>query len=175
MEAPRNKTEVLAAIRDEHRQLEELLAGLTESEITAPVLDAGWSVKDSLAHLVAWERLMLGWVESTMRGVAPVVYSPEFFAPDDEAQEAVGPLLNEHIFQENRGRSLDDVLADFRRTHEEVVEKIGALSEEDIFAPNRFSWRKGRPLLTTIAGNSYGHYEEHLGWIRARVNPSRTA
>ena len=171
MQEPRTKTQVLAAIRDEHTQMEELLAGLAESELTAPLLDAGWSVKDSLAHLVAWEKLMLGWVESSMRGVQPVVYTPEFVAPDDKAQEEAGPRLNDHIFQENRERALDDVLADFRRTHEEVVKEIELLSEDDIFGPDRFPWRKGKPLLTTIAGNTYGHYEEHIGWIRAGVNP----
>ncbi len=175
MEEPRNKAELIAAIRDEHKQMEELLAGLAESELTAPVLDTGWSVKDSLAHLVAWEKLMLGWVESSMRGVPPLTYTPEFVAMDDEAQEEVGPRLNDHLFQQNRGRALDDVLADFRRTHEQVVKEIEALSEDDIFGPDRFPWRKGKPLLPTIAGNTYGHYEEHIGWIRARVNPSRTA
>jgi len=44
---------------------------------------------------------------------------------------------------------------------------LAKVSEADIFDENRFAWRNGSALGNVIAGNTFGHYEEHLGWIRA--------
>ena len=37
--------------------------------------------------------------------------------------------------------------------------------EDELFDPDRFEWRKGRPLLWMIGGNTFGHYQEHIDWI----------
>jgi hypothetical protein len=115
----------------------------------------------------------LGWVESSRGGVPPVRFTPEFVLTEENGEETMN-RLNDHLYAQNRTRALDEVLADFRQTHAQVVDELSQLSEEDIFDPKRFAWREGVPLLATIAGNTYGHYQEHLGWIRAGFNSPRS-
>lgn len=73
---------------------------------------------------------------------------------------------NAHLFEQNRERELADVLDDFRETFMNIVATIESLSDAEIFGDNYFSARKGRPLLTFIVGDTYEHYDEHIGWIR---------
>src|SRR5436190_18464411 len=106
-----DKASVLQAIRDKHVEMETLLGTLDEKQMTAPVLDDGWSVKDTLAHLVDWERLMIGWLNTLARGEQPVIYTPQFV--DDGTDETMN-RLNAQLHEQTKSRSLNDVLADFQ-------------------------------------------------------------
>jgi hypothetical protein len=159
-----NKSEMLENIRQEHARMEALLSSLDQAQLVAPILDNGWSIKDHIAHLVAWEKLMLGWVESSTRGQEPVRFTPEFVDTPENGEETM-QRLNDRLYVQNRSRSPGDVLKDFRDTHTQVVEQLSLVSETDLFDPDRFPWRKGTPLIATIAGNTYEHYQEHYGWI----------
>ena len=160
-----NKGELLAEVKAAHGRMEALLTRLSPAEITAQALDEGWSVKDSLAHLTAWEKMMLGWIDSMRRGEPVVRYAPGFIETAESGDEPM-VRLNEKLYQDDRQRSLDDVLGDFRRTHEEVLGSLDAMSEADIFEPRDFASRKQIRLIDgVIDGNTYGHYDEHLGWI----------
>jgi len=167
MDAPKSKAELLDAVRAEHAQMEELLALMNEWQLTEPLLDAQWSVKDSLAHLTAWEKLMLTWVESSLRGVRPVVFTPDFIHVEGQ-DDADLDRFNAELYAASQARTLDEVLADFREAHRQVIAVLSELAPADIFDPQRFPWRNGVPLLTTIASNTFEHYHEHREWIQAR-------
>src|SRR5436305_5584588 len=132
MAEPKTKAELIDAIQSEHRTMEALLASLSEAQQTAPILDEGWSIKDSLSHLVDWENMMLGWVESSLRGVQPTRFSEGFI--ESEGDDNANMLrLNEHLYRQKKDQPLKDVLADFRSTHERVVRELSQLSDADIF------------------------------------------
>jgi hypothetical protein len=48
------KQHILAALREEFNRWEDLLASMSEEQITAPHLPSHWSIKDVIAHLRAW-------------------------------------------------------------------------------------------------------------------------
>jgi uncharacterized protein (TIGR03083 family) len=48
-----------AIMLDERRQLRQLLEGLSPDQWQQPSLCAGWSVRDVVAHLVAWDNVLL--------------------------------------------------------------------------------------------------------------------
>lgn len=166
MDEPKSKAQVLDAIRTAHADMMRLVAGLSESERTAPVLEDGWSVKDYLAHIAAWEKMTIGWIEASLRGEHVVRYAPGYTYSNDEEAERAMNRLNDHIREENRDRAWEDVLADFRATHPRILQTVETLSEEDMFDPDRFAWRQGTPLIGLINGNTYGHYQEHMDWMR---------
>lgn len=159
MEERLNKAEVLEAIRSTHQEMEALLATLNEQQMLSPSLEQGWSVKDTLAHITSWERLMLGWLEAALRGETPVVYTPDYI--EDGTNQTID-RLNEKLYEENKSLSLDEVLTSFRAAHPLSIKAVEAFSEEDLTEPNRFPWRNGRPLWWLVAGNTFGHYREHL-------------
>ncbi len=165
MSYPTTKQELLKRIREQHADMEELLSSLSPAQMRAPELDAGWSVKDSLAHIAAWEKIMLDAIGKYRRDEKVILWAPGFQVDGSNNEEQMN-RYNAHLFEQNRERELADVLDDFRETFMNIVATMESLSDAEIFDDNHFSARKGRPLLTFIVGDTYEHYDEHIGWIR---------
>jgi hypothetical protein len=167
MNEPTNKSELLRMIRTAHADMQNYLASLTPEQRVAPVLDQGWSVKDSLAHISAWENMTIGWLEASLRGEDVKRFTPDFVQGDDPEQGmAVMNALNHHLFEQNKNRAWDDVLAEFNTAHENLYRVVERMSEDALFNPTRFAWRNGSPAVDMIVGNTYEHYQEHVEWIR---------
>ena len=58
-----NKHDLLANIGRERTALDNLLAPLNDEAMLRPARDDGWTAKDILAHLTAWEQRLLRWIE----------------------------------------------------------------------------------------------------------------
>jgi uncharacterized protein DUF1706 len=56
-------------------------------------------------------------------------------------------------------------------TINEVI--IQAIPEEDLISSQRFAWTKGSPLWQLVAGDTYEHYQEHIGQIQKWLVQSR--
>jgi hypothetical protein len=112
-------------------------------------------MKDIIAHLNAWQGVALKRLRAAASGKEPQV--PQDVDIDD---------LNQRFYQENKARLLSDVIADFRRTHQEILEAVEILSDDDLNNPHRYSWWEGEPLWPNIAGNTYEHIDEHVGAIQ---------
>ena len=160
------KTELMHQIKLEREALEAALKGLDESEMAAPAFDAGWSVKDTLAHISAWERLMVGWVETSRRGERP----ERPIIGDDWVDR-----LNARFYEEKRNAPLSEVLDEFQASGEAARRAVQALSEEELFDPEHFPWRDGSPLFTLVAANTLWHYQDHrqtiAGWREEGAAP----
>ena len=71
--------------------------------------------------------------------------------------------LNEQFYQQNKSRPLPEVLADSRSTYLQIVETVQTMSDADLADPHRFTWMGGNPLWHLVAGDTYEHYQEHIG------------
>jgi len=160
-----SKSKLLDQIESERKLLEGTLAGLGEDEMTRPGANAEWSVKDVLAHIVAWERLLQRCLAQVQGGVAP-----ELVPLDIEGQEL--DELNRRIYVENRDRPLDDVLGEFERSYEESVAAVGATAEEVLIVPGRVEALGGKPLWHVVAANTFEHYREHRQSLQAWLEGS---
>ena len=69
----KSKAELLKDIQVQRKQLLQKLEALTPTELIADGVVGGWSVKDLLAHLVAWERLLLSWYEAGRHDRVPTI------------------------------------------------------------------------------------------------------
>jgi hypothetical protein len=165
MGEPKTKQELLDAITRAHEDMARLLAAMSDEEKTAPILHDGWSVKDSLAHIVAWEKLTLDWMTRSLDGEQIRRFVPGFQYDSEERREEVMEALNHHLYEQNLNRPLDEVMQDFSATYRVLLNFIAGLDEGDIFDPHRFAWRAGSPALDMLGGNTYDHYAEHQGWI----------
>ena len=58
------KDHILAALREQFERWEELLASLSEEQITTPNFDLDWSIKDVIAHLLAWQQISIARMEA---------------------------------------------------------------------------------------------------------------
>ncbi len=145
-------------IHTARRRLEINLSALSAEEMLRPGVTGTWSVKDILAHLVAWERLFLKWYSAGVQGGAPDT------APVGMCQKTIA-ALNQQIYEKNRWRSLDDILAEFRTSYQEIVAVIEAIPEEELFVHGRFNWTGQLTLADYIAGNTCNHY----AWAKSQI------
>ena len=147
------------ATKSDRAKLDEMLTTLSTEQMCQETLEHQWSVKDVLAHIAAWERRCVGWIQAGFRGEKPDKPEAGYTWEDIDR-------LNEKTFQENRNRSLDDVQSDYRHSYQQILTQVQTLSEDDITNPQRFSWTNGRTLVPFIAANTYEHYQEHIEQIR---------
>jgi hypothetical protein len=145
-----SKDQLLRDIHAERRRLEKNLSVLRAEDMIQPGVTGIWSVKDILAHLVAWQKLFLDWYHTGVQGRAPATTPVGMCRTSMDA-------LNQRIYEENRWRSLDDVLAEFRTSYLEIVTVIEAIPEEDMFVHGRFNWTGKLMLADYIAGNTCNH------------------
>lgn len=142
------KDELLAAIKRDRAALESLLARVGENRMLEPALEGGWSVKDALAHITAWEQRCLGWIRES-GGDKP----PSFTAEGINA-------YNAEVYEANKARPLPEIVADSKRSYDEIVATVTGLADEAITAPP--AWAPAIPLDRIIDANSAEHYRVHI-------------
>jgi len=154
------KRDLLAEIRIERAALDDILASLTPRQMTkSGVTRGGWSVKDVLAHLVAWQQMNLDWYAAGRRGDKPAMPAPGFTLREL-------PRLNAMIYRKHHRRSLQAVVRDYKSYHERVVALINALPNEDLVTLGRFSWTGPSWTLSDyLRASTAAHYL----WARTRI------
>ncbi len=144
-----SKTILLNDMQKGYTDFEALLSSLSEQQMTTAGVNGKWSVKDNLAHLIAWQGRTLNLLQAIRQGV-------ELPDPTPSMTEE---QINEKFYQENKFLPLDKVLTDFRSTYSQMVNAVQMTSEEDLNKP--ISWLDDRPVVVYIVGNTYEHYQEH--------------
>lgn len=169
---PLTRGDVLSALHDVYNQLDGLLDQLNETKLIEPRVFDGWTIKDVLAHLAAWERLEIGWMEAVLRDETPLLYAPGFEWDESDWRKRVDAIdrFNAHILEESKGRSLDAVLAEFRTVQQRMLELMSQVPEHSLTEPGVFFWlavETQREPWTPIPVNSYEHYFQHIRLIHA--------
>lgn len=154
-----DKARLIEQIRAARQRLEEVVASFSPDQMTRPGLSGGWSVKDILAHVAAWEGRMVGWLETALQGETPQLLPPGMTWADLD-------LWNEQTYREHRNRALDDVQAGFAASYPRALQSVEAMPEDDLIDPDRFAWLEGHPLWRLVAANTFEHYAEHEEALR---------
>ncbi|GAC1630832.1 MAG: hypothetical protein NVS4B7_19200 [Ktedonobacteraceae bacterium] len=149
-----SKAALLNKIRTRQVEFESVLAPLNEAQMTTPGVNGEWSIKDILAHIVAWQRQTIDRLQAAARHRQPSL-TP---VANEQAMDA----LNVQFYQENKDRPLSAVLADLSATHMHMLAAVEVLTDEDLDDPYKFAWRGGEPLWQNVAGNTYEHIDEHI-------------
>jgi hypothetical protein len=156
---PANKAELLARIRTARAQLDGRLADLDDASLSAPGPE-GWAVKDHLAHLAAWGRKVLANMDGRK---GPQVLG----VPEDVYKRGDWVEINEIVRAPDKNRPAAEIVAEYRRVHAALLERIGALPEAVLFGADD-------SLRNNIGGNTYAHDEEHLPWINTVLEYTRS-
>src|SRR6188768_638053 len=96
---PMTKQELIEKIERSHSEWEALLSQIDPSRLDEPGVTGDWSVKDLIAHIAAWQQRVLDRMDADKTG-QPV----EFTGWDVND-------VNEKLYERNRDRSTDDLLA----------------------------------------------------------------
>ncbi len=165
MEPPKNKEELLDQIISERESLDDVLGTISESELSIPGVEAEWSIKDILAHIVFWEELMVSWLEEALKGLEPQMLPPG--KTWDDLDE-----INQDAFQRNQEREIDEVLEAYHSHYPVALASVKNVQENALMDPGMYSWRRGTPLWEMVAANTSWHYREHRetisNWLKGR-------
>ena len=143
---------ILRDIAESWLELRKALLGLSEHELVEPNTVGTWSFKDLMAHITAWERLLIERIRAMEEG--------RDTAELDEAELDVDGFNAEAVRRQAQ-KPIDEVREEFDRTHAELMQLL-----------------ETTPVLTRdlVAGDTYEHYREHLKdvleFMRSR-SPSR--
>jgi hypothetical protein len=155
------RDELLADLADGHEDLLQAVAGLSEEAAAQDGVMAGWSAKDLLAHVTAWEAELLKAMAQARAGKRPAY--ADVTAADETA-------LNEKWRKEFKKKPLAKVLDDLGEVHKQMLRQAGKLDEAELNDPARFAWTGGQTLAAVIADGAPAHKREHAAQIRAWRN-----
>jgi hypothetical protein len=167
------KSELMAHIKRDWAALKTLLDRLTPEQFTQ-IKDAnGWSVKDHVAHMSAWERSVIAFLMGKPRhealGISEDVYLLDLLSGDVD-------VANGAIFQQTKNKPLEEIRSDFEAVHDELMKLVAPLDDAVLqlpythYLPDEPGEGDGQPAINVIYGNTAHHYREHREWIEALVN-----
>jgi len=156
-DTPATMVQLRERIGSSYAALEHIIGQLSYEQLAASI-DGSWSAKDLLAHIAAWQQVMLQFhigrkpFEEVTR-LSNVPYGP---TPVDQ--------INEAFYARDKNLALADVLQAFRGGHQQLMATLGSMSEADLFKPYTPAGRgpdSTGQLIDWIIGDSYDHYDEH--------------
>jgi hypothetical protein len=133
--------------------VERVVSSMSDDAFVATA--EGWSAKDRLAHVAAWERRLLGDIQGDR--VA------ERFGLDETAYEAMNTdAFNVMLHARHRDNPSAAMRAEVRASGE-------ALRDTDLLQPVHPDDPDGEALIDAIAGDTFTHYPEHSAAIAAHA------
>ena len=149
-----NKHEFINRVKSERERWDELMAQVPDDLMLKPGVEGDWSAKDVLAHVMWYEREMIGMLK------ARALSGSDWWAlPLDDRNDAVHGEVS--------GMSLDEVRSEAARVFPSLVEQLGLLPEEALSDASHF---EGMPAewapFDVIGSNTFRHYPEHTESIQ---------
>ncbi|HET9911597.1 MAG TPA: hypothetical protein VFQ13_06895 [Anaerolineales bacterium] len=173
-----NKEIFLARLMHERDKFELLLnrVGFTR-RMTLKGVSGKWSIKDMLAHILAYELYIADRMNEILHGEH---YAPartqnalDAFLDDFGYPDFGSPLLdddgpNEWVTEKYKNVSLEDVVAQEIQAFASIIAALEKMPEEVLNQHN---------LFDRIANNTYRHYREHSAeikrWLRSSTAYNR--
>ncbi|HEY6190199.1 MAG TPA: DinB family protein [Pyrinomonadaceae bacterium] len=140
------KTEIEERVRDSHLKLLKALDGLTEEEATRVGLNPQWSIKDALAHVVAWE----SQGADTIREIQAGTWKPQ------RLNKEMIDEFNARAVEVRRELSMREVSDEFNAAHSRMESLIASLPDEI---------EESSPTYKFIEGVTFRHMTHHAAQI----------
>ena len=118
-----NKSELLNWLKEEIHNWEALLDLVGPDRMDQPGVNGNWSMKDIAAHLTGWNNRLAAHLQAALDGEPePPPPWPAHLQTDDQ--------VNAWIYQTNRNRSTGEVLAESRRTFDQILVVVETYPED---------------------------------------------
>jgi hypothetical protein len=143
------REQLLARIDKAWTSFIESYDGLTESQMTGPLVTDTWTVKDIISHVTWWDEEALKYLPLIARGGRPPKYSVTYGSVD---------AFNALMTEERRDLPLAEVLQRAEEVHGRLVGYISSAPDELIATDTRFRRR--------LRLDTYGHYPLHAEVIK---------
>jgi hypothetical protein len=165
------KEHILTALREQFDRWEELLAGMSDEQLTAPLVPSDWSIKDDIAHLWAWQQRSIARMEAARLGREPEYprWLPDVEPDGGDSDE----LINAWMYETYRDKPWSQVHQDWRAGFLRFLELGAGIAERDLLDGGKYPWLEGYPLALILLA-SYDHHQEHLekllAWLQEHAS-----
>ncbi len=136
---------IAEAIIQDVERCYETISGLCreapDAALTAPAMPNGWSVKDTVTHIAAWD-----WRCAALLNESYDTNTPLKARPDVDA-------LNDEIYQEHKHWSWAEVRRDFREANRALISAIRSLPPERL---------QDAVIQQSISEETCEHYHQHI-------------
>lgn len=153
------KDHILAALQEQFKSWEELLASLSEEQVTAPNFDLGWSIKDVMAHLWGWQQISIGRMEGGLQDREPQF--PAWVNELGKVWEEDANQTNARIYDINHEKPWSEIHQNWRIGFLQFLESGNQLTEKNLLDGDKYPWLGGYSLAFILVA-SYEHHQEHL-------------
>ena len=167
---PQDVAELIARIEGAWDAFDAQISHYPEDVLMGPTDVAGWTIRDHLAHLTAWEASVLGIIRDGRPQNETMGVDRSLWEADDL------DAINEQVRARTADDSLAEVLEAQRATHRDLLAALGTVSHEQL----RQRWTDGvgdasdaPTIFQKIVGNTVEHYPEHAEWIAAIADPAK--
>lgn len=161
---PASVDELLERMERGRAELYASLDGLGDEGLRAPITAGGWSATDHLAHIAVWMEGIIAALDGRSRWEAMGAGPPG---------EGDFDALNERLRAPHAAKSPAEVRAWLDATHERLAARLRGMTIDELrrpyshYQPGEERGDSGEPFLSWIVGDTYGHYDEHRGWVEA--------
>ena len=132
--------------------------------------EAHWArdknLRDVLAHLYEWQRMLLGFIDSNRNG------QPRPFLPSPHTWRTT-PTLNHEIWTQYQDAELEAIREDLADSHAAVMTLIGEFTNEELFIKAYFPWTGTTSLGSYCVSATSSHYEWAIKKLRAYLKRAR--
>ncbi len=165
---PGSKSELLERMRVGREEWDTLIAQIPDCAHTEPALTGGWSVKDLIAHVAAYENWTAAQIRAANEGRAPTdreLYGVEEMPDDPEGWDL--DRENAAIYARYKDMPLAEVTTFSSQAFADLVAAVEAVSDQDVARSGAQTWTGDRTLLEIIPGQCYAHYEQHADELKS--------
>jgi uncharacterized damage-inducible protein DinB len=117
----------------------------------------GWTALDHFAHVSAWERSRLTWLQGRPRFEGLGVTSEQFKLDYD--------ALNELVREQTAGQGYDQVVNAALSVHQAMVDEIRTFDPDDVPRSGGITTEEIADIGAQITANLTEHYDEHREYI----------
>jgi uncharacterized damage-inducible protein DinB len=168
-----NKSAFLQTYAKDRATLHAFINALTESQLSGPTDAAGWTIKDHLAHLAAWQLGIAVLLQGGKRWEAMGLTSA--FVKKSEGFEP----LNAALQRRHSKLSAREVLELLSNADAQFLFALSKLSSADLaksyahFSGEPPTKQTAQPVMGWVDGDSAHHFREHLPWMRKILSGER--
>jgi hypothetical protein len=152
--------QMLVMLHEEFNRWEDLLARLNEDQIIAPLLPSNWSIKDVIAHLMAWQAISIVRLEAARFGREPIL--PSWLDGSDPESENDVDCYNERIDQVYRQQPWPRVYLAWKDGFLRFLDLADQIPKDDLLDAGKYTWLKGYTLFDVLKGSYEHHHDDHF-------------
>ncbi len=172
------KSDLLIAANEQFGKLWKLIDTMSNeqqnaafgSEMATAGKEAHWgrdkNLRDVLAHLYEWHRLLQNWINNNRGGNAkPFLQEPYNWK--------TYPQMNVGFWEKHQHTSLPDAKQMVKESHREVMALIETFSNDELFAKKMFDWTGTSTLGAYCVSATSSHYDWAMKKLKVHIKTSK--